>query len=736
MKNISHTLSSYRLVLLAIISLSLLFIYSQAAQAAIVVGAPANILRGATVNLDLVQTNLPAGCMRSISPIYSNKIGDNVATAWRGNVIGDANVSLTFYATGTYTFRCISVPDPAVGGTATITIRDCSTAGMGWDNATKQCVGNTPPVAEAGNEVINITLPQTWASPINASAGDPDSDPYTILWVQVSGPVNDTIVDATSTSPRFEGLTAPGVYVFELQVTDSKGSKVTDTVTIVVNPAGAFSCTGLLPVKASIYAGDETPAVDTPLVYHPTGTGDMCEFYCDPGYTWFGGACVLPDIMAVNTMPTKTFTGTEDITFTGRAVNNTAVAIPNAGWAGVEIDWGRDGSSDYVAINENAGALGAFGASETRNITATVLGAVTPIGLHRYRFNVDSTGVFSESNESNNRATPWTDFAVQLPFPGTPPNLVVNNPLASCGGQINLDWDAASDAVTYEISLDGGATWPYVGINATNNTISGLPVNNNYNNSIRVAGRNATGRSQNPAVGSGVSSDMCRILTGEALPAPHTLPGCEIANGANSCNMNLSWNVTGATPAVNIYNNSILPIAIIANGSNIPPIGGTVTQLQRSTAFGNHLTGVNKLEAIHNDLADPRVEEQDFLATCQADHFFNPTAGQDKCMPDPTITVTVEPVSKTVRYGEPATITADIVTNGFDLRCEYYGAGLVGFDYDDANPVPDVQTTIGLKAAQDIELSCAPAGFVPGDPGVPTFTETTRINVIPQVEEN
>lgn len=58
-----------------------------------------------------------------------------------------------------------------------------------------------------------------------------------------------------------------------------------------------FSCTGSVPVNATMYTGDNTTlAANTPYTYVTADTAAKCEYSCNSGFTWdsVSSSCVLP----------------------------------------------------------------------------------------------------------------------------------------------------------------------------------------------------------------------------------------------------------------------------------------------------------------------------------------------------------------------------------------------------------------------------------------------------------
>lgn len=92
---------------------------------------------------------------------------------------------------------------------------------------------NTPPVANAGPD-LEITLPSNSVS-ITGSGTDSDGTISAYLWSQVSGPTTATTTNVNQASITFSNLAA-GTYIFRVTVTDNKGGKGQDDVSVKVNP--------------------------------------------------------------------------------------------------------------------------------------------------------------------------------------------------------------------------------------------------------------------------------------------------------------------------------------------------------------------------------------------------------------------------------------------------------------------------------------------------------------------
>lgn len=98
-------------------------------------------------------------------------------------------------------------------------------------------VNNQPPAAEAGN---NKTVDSGEAVILDGSDSfDPDGDPLSYHWTQVSGP-NAALTGADSIQCSFTAPNPgdqPAAMVFELTATDSKGMASGDTCVVLINPA-------------------------------------------------------------------------------------------------------------------------------------------------------------------------------------------------------------------------------------------------------------------------------------------------------------------------------------------------------------------------------------------------------------------------------------------------------------------------------------------------------------------
>jgi hypothetical protein len=93
-------------------------------------------------------------------------------------------------------------------------------------------VGDIPPIANAGPDT---TLPGPGTVTLNGTASsDPDGTIVRYKWTKVSGPANVTIVNDTLAVTTVTGFT-PGVYIFQLVVTDNLGATAVDQKQVTIN---------------------------------------------------------------------------------------------------------------------------------------------------------------------------------------------------------------------------------------------------------------------------------------------------------------------------------------------------------------------------------------------------------------------------------------------------------------------------------------------------------------------
>ncbi|MBS1666433.1 MAG: T9SS type A sorting domain-containing protein, partial [Bacteroidetes bacterium] len=106
--------------------------------------------------------------------------------------------------------------------------------------------GNLPPVANAGNDTT-IALPTTSITLDGSTSYAPSGSIITYLWSQLQGPNNAVFASVNTPITSVYGL-QPGIYKFQLMVTDNNGISVTSTVsdTVIDNLRTSSSASLLL----------------------------------------------------------------------------------------------------------------------------------------------------------------------------------------------------------------------------------------------------------------------------------------------------------------------------------------------------------------------------------------------------------------------------------------------------------------------------------------------------------
>lgn len=187
---------------------------------------------------------------------------------------------------------------------------------------------NKGPVANAGPDQV-ITLPANSVTLNGSASTDPDGTIVFFQWIKLSGPSlpEPAIVTATSAQTDVKDL-VEAVYIFELTVTDDKGSIARDTVQITANPAPpepnkppvAKATATLFPAAANAIMLDGKTSTDedgTIVAYKWSQTG---------GFTVTIDGATL-DTAVVKDMPPGTYKFQLIVTDNDGAIGTTEVGI-------------------------------------------------------------------------------------------------------------------------------------------------------------------------------------------------------------------------------------------------------------------------------------------------------------------------------------------------------------------------------------------------------------------------
>lgn len=151
---------------------------------------------------------------------WSQVAGPNTATFSNAKA---ASTTVSNLIQGRYTFRLTVTDDKGAKHTDDV-------------NVTVNAAANHAPTVDAGSN-RNITLP-TSETTLAGTASDEDGTIASYSWSQVSGPSTATIASKNAASTKVSNL-VQGLYTFRLTVTDDKGAKASDEVSVRVNAAAA-----------------------------------------------------------------------------------------------------------------------------------------------------------------------------------------------------------------------------------------------------------------------------------------------------------------------------------------------------------------------------------------------------------------------------------------------------------------------------------------------------------------
>ncbi len=147
---------------------------------------------------------------------------------------------ITGITSGTSTF-CLTVIDD---GTPILGNADCM-------NVVVSAATNIPPTAYAGADQ-NIIVP-TSATSVSGSGFDQDGVIVSYAWSQLSGPMPTVITNPNVAGTTITGMTAIGVYTFQLIVCDDDAACDDDSMTIIVSTSPPPNLTANLWANPSVF---------------------------------------------------------------------------------------------------------------------------------------------------------------------------------------------------------------------------------------------------------------------------------------------------------------------------------------------------------------------------------------------------------------------------------------------------------------------------------------------------
>lgn len=194
-------------------------------------------------------------------------------------------------------------------------------------------VVNAAPVARAGNDT-SVVLPATVRLNGDAST-DADGIIASYRWRKISGPASFTIADSTAANTTLTNL-SPGIYQFELRVTDNGGAVGTDN--IIINVYAAFTPGSMQRVLIDVGAGNTTPS--------PTG-GLYWNNITDarPGVRLSNAVTTLNLPSGINVQVVNRLDGTYSTSSNGMATGNTTGAVG---------DYPASSTTDLALIHSSA----------------------------------------------------------------------------------------------------------------------------------------------------------------------------------------------------------------------------------------------------------------------------------------------------------------------------------------------------------------------------------------------
>lgn len=409
-----------------------------------------------------------------------------------------------------------------------------------YELATRR-VGNSSPVANAGGDQNNVSGGTITLD--GSGSYDPDNDPITFQWTQISGP---TVTLSAPTSARTNFTAATGqAYAFRLTVTDSGGLSNSAAVRVSTTAAQPAQVTRFDASPANISAGQTTTL--TWIVQGATsvsinnGVGNVAN--------------------SGSTQVTPSATTTYTLTATGPAGSITASATVTVGEGGVGNPQILRFEANPLSIQPGQQTTLSWTTTGANTVSISGVGAVTPNGstsvspTQTTTYTLTATSTDGRSVTSPITITVATGNIPQVVvFVATPQNI-------DAGSSTKLCWQVTGAT---SIKIDPG-----VGSNLNANDCA--TVSPTATTTYTLTATNASGQIQASAT---INVGQVRITSFTANPVTSDAAGAPVT---------LSWTTDNASSVV-LVGSELGPQTLPVTGSFVVrPITNSIYTL---TAYG------------------------------------------------------------------------------------------------------------------------------------------------------